>query len=134
MSALKTHRSDGFTLIEIIIGLIVASVLGTLVVQVMGVHLTESPKPLIRAQEVYSLQEVMESVTEEYNSLMASSTDPLIDLVAFLGGYSAPYSVRYSYLSGFDGDGNETAGTSTDNILKVTVSRGEQRLTSLFTK
>lgn len=129
-----SRKERGFTLLEIIVVIIVGSIIGVMMVQFMGTSLTKSAEPIVRVQEIYGLEEVMETIVEEYNGLMISSATPLAGLVTFAGTYTAPYTVTCTYLSGFDGNGNEVAGSSGDNILKVTVGRGDQRLTTLFTR
>ncbi len=69
----------GFTLIEIIITLVVAGILGTFLVSFMGSALTKSAEPVTRAKQMYELQQVMEGIKASYLT-MADATDALTRL------------------------------------------------------
>jgi len=131
----------GFTLIEIIITLVVAAILGTILVQFMGTSLTRSAEPVIMVQEGFSLSEVLEKMTAHYKYLLATDSNPLTNFkddiengnAAANSPYFGDYSIQTAYIT-FSG-GNEAPDTSGDNrILKVIIKKGDQSLASLFTK
>lgn len=131
----------GFTLIEVVVTLVVAAILGTILVQFMGTSLTRSAEPIVMVQEGFSLSEVMEKMTAHYKYLLATDSNPLTNFkndiengnVAENSPYFGDYSIQTAYIT-FSG-GNEAPDTSGDNtILKVLIDRGDQSLAALFTK
>ena len=58
-SVSKHRNPNGFSLIEIIIALLVASLLGTVLIQYMSTSLTKSAEPVIMLQQGYALNQVM---------------------------------------------------------------------------
>jgi prepilin-type N-terminal cleavage/methylation domain-containing protein len=131
----------GFTLIEVIITLVVAAILGTILVQFMGTSLTRSAEPVIMVQEGFSLSEVMEKITAHYKYLLATDSNPLTNFkkdiengnVSENTPYFGDYSIQTAYIT-FSG-GSEVLDTSGDNrVLKVIIYKGDQSLAALFTK
>jgi len=130
----------GFTLIEVIIAIVVASIIGAIFVQFMGTSLFESMRPLIGVQERLTIDQVIENMTVDYRKLLSESETPLQTFKGHVESgnnsgsdpYFGPYTLEYNDYITFDGNGNESTGG--DRILKVTVSSHEQRLTTLFTK
>ena len=76
------NRSRGFTLLEVIITLIVASILGTILISYMGTVMTGSAQLPYRQVQVYEMNQVMDNITADYLSLVAlyPSLDVLPDL------------------------------------------------------
>ena len=141
-SVSKHRNPNGFSLIEIIIALLVASLLGTVLIQYMSTSLTKSAEPVIMIQKGYALNHVMESMTADYKKLLLTDTDPLTTFKNYVeNGNSAEnnpyYGEEYAVQTGYivlDG-GNEGTDLSGGNqILKVTIALNEQSLTALFTK
>jgi len=141
--ALSKHgHPSGFSLIEIIIALLVASLLGTVLIQYMSTSLTKSAEPVIMIQKGYALNQVMESMTADYKNLLLTATDPLTTFKNYVENgnnpgntpyYGEAYAVQTEYIV-FNG-GNEGPDTLGGNlILKVTITLNEQSLTALFTK
>ena len=139
----------GFTLIEMIVTIIVAAILGAMFLQIMGTSLTGSVEPLIRVQDQFVVKGVVERMTADYNALLYGGPDPLGTLQSRIGnagdevvdGDYGSYTVEYNdYIMFNDGDGDgdyeefHDDGSGGYTILKVTVSSGDERLTSLFTK
>ncbi len=136
----RTHR-DGFTLVEVIVAIMVAAILGAMFVQVMGTSLTGSVEPLTSVQYAFKLNGVMEKMTMDYKELLEESSRPLMTFQTHVDNgyknaddrcegcpYFGPYTITYNDYISFD------AGGST--ILKVSIAdeNGEQRLAALFTK
>ena len=141
--SLSKHRNpNGFSLIEIIITLLVAALLGTVLIQYMSTSLTKSAESVIMIQKGYALNHVMESMTADYKNLLLTDTDPLTTFKNYVENgnsaenspyYGEAYTVQTGYII-FNG-GNEEQDLSGDNqILKVTITLNEQSLTALFTK
>lgn len=69
---MKTHQKKhqaGFTLIEYIVVLVVASIIAAMVYAYFGSALTQSGVPIARLQQVSNLQRVMESIVADYERL-----------------------------------------------------------------
>ena len=141
-SVSKQRHPNGFSLIEIIIALLVAALLGTVLIQYMSTSLIKSAEPVIMIQKGYSLNHVMESMTADYKNLLLTATDPLTTFKDYVENgnnpgsstyYGEAYTVQTGYIT-FNG-GNEEIDISGGNlILKVTITLNEQSLTALFTK
>jgi prepilin-type N-terminal cleavage/methylation domain-containing protein len=139
---MKRLEQKGFTLIEVIVTLVVAAILGTILVQFMGTSLTRSAEPIIMVQEGFSLSEVMEKMTAHYKYLLATDSTPLKNFEIDIRNGNLPentpyfgdYSIQQPIYITFSG-GNEAPDTSGDNrILKAIISKGDQSLAALFTK
>ncbi len=135
----KINNRKGFTLIEVIVTLIVAAVMGALLVQFLGTSFLRSADPVIRVKEISSLRQVMDNMTSNYKYLAATDANFLstfrtrVQTPNYYGsGYTVP-AAQYVY---FDGSNNEVVdgGTGGFRVLKVTIARNDQRLTALFTK
>ncbi len=136
------NNKQGFTLLEVIITFIVASILGTIFLQVMGTSMQQSYVPVSMVQNGFSVNEIMEKMNAHYrNRLFTSTSNPLADFKSdvengnvvantpYFGDYT--YQTQYIKFSG----GNEVADASADpRILKITITHGGQRLSAIFTK
>jgi len=138
---MKKLGQKGFTLIEIILTLVVAAILGTILVQFMGTSLTRCAEPVIMVQEGFSLSAVMEKMTAHYKYLLATDNNPLTTFKNNIQNgnveentpYFGQYSIQTAYII-FSG-GNEAPDTEASNkILKVIINKGDQSLAALFTK
>jgi prepilin-type N-terminal cleavage/methylation domain-containing protein len=136
------NNKQGFTLLEVIITFIVAAILGTIFLQVMGTSMQQSYEPVSMVQDGFSVNEIMEKMNAHYrNRLLTSTSNPLADFkgdvengnvianTPYFGDYT--YQTQYIKFSG----GNEVADASADpRILKITITHGGQRLSAIFTK
>ena len=135
-------NKEGFTLIEVIITLVVAAILAALFVQLMGTNLSGSSVSAVRAQNHYTLIGIVEEMIIDYNKLMdAGNTDVLGTLQAHIQvgnvGGNIPYFGQYSQVTNFitfDATNKEQPSATSSNILKVTITRNDQTITTLFTK
>jgi prepilin-type N-terminal cleavage/methylation domain-containing protein len=69
---MKTHAKNhqaGFTLIEFIVGLVVAAIMATMVYTYFGNALTQSSVPIERLKKASKLHQVMENIVADYNRL-----------------------------------------------------------------
>ena len=141
---LKT--SDGFTMIEIILLIILSALFGTLLFQFTGTSLTRSGEEVVLVQEGYALTGIMEQMTADYDELIKTDPDSF-SLDDFKNNIEAgntegndPYygdytvntnNIKYIIFTG----GNEADDTLPPyNLLKVTITKGSQSLTALFSK
>ncbi len=124
------YSQKGFTLLEIIITLVLVSILGAMLVQVMGSGMIQSSVPVTMAQDTFSLNQVMEKITADYRDGVAL-TQIKSDVES--GNYG-DYTVKTSAYIKFSGV-NEIPDASGDNdMLKITISFNDQSLTVLFTE
>lgn len=136
---LNNRNQSGFTLLEVIITLIVASILGAILYQFMGTSLTQSSVSVVRVQDEFELNAVMEKMTAHYRDFVKTGTITLADFKTdietddpYPGGSYGVYTVEFSGYIKFNTDGDEINGGT--SILKATIKKGEQTLTTLFTK
>jgi prepilin-type N-terminal cleavage/methylation domain-containing protein len=152
MAALiRMHGRKGFTLIEIIVGIVVSAILAVLLSQIVGAMTTRSYWAVQRIDEKLVLQEAMNNICADHRNLLITDTNPLITLQGRIAaGYywTAPFSTRalqtatnqcIEFNAGTevsDPDLVYKACNGADTILKVTlqVQGGGQRLTALFTR
>ena len=139
-SILLTNRNQsGFTLLEVIITLVVASILGVLLYQFMGTSLTQSSVSVVRVQDEFKLNAVIEKMTAYYRNFVVTGTETLGTFKNSVGGEGSTQSNSYGdydvvhnrYIT-FNAQGDEIEGGT--RILKVTIKKGEQTLTTLFTE
>ncbi len=121
------RKDGGFTLIEAVIVVIAAAILGAMMFTYSSTALVKSSQPLHHATKAFALQKVMENILTDYN--LHYKTD-LAGLKAKVGnpatsGYGV-YTVEYNDFIKFAG-GEEAAivigGANPDpqNLLKVTI-------------
>jgi prepilin-type N-terminal cleavage/methylation domain-containing protein len=142
LSLRSVHRSiRGFTLLEILVTLIVASILSAMLIQFLGSGMTRSTQPVIMAQRSLTLNQLLELMQADYHKLLVTDPTPLdtfkthveggnIDTnVPYFGSYTP--QTAYIVLTG----GNEAPDTSgEDRVLKVTITVQNHSLTALFTE
>lgn len=66
---------QGFTLLEIIVSLIVAAILGTMLVTITGSALQRSSQPIEAIQRTYAMELVMENINLYYFNLLYNPTE-----------------------------------------------------------
>lgn len=119
-------------MIEIILTLVVASILGTILVQVMGINYSDSAQNLLSGREGFEVRQQLESITKDYRLWLDNY--PNQSIVDFKSGYVDTYS------GGLNVNGvlNEIDSGNDGNIeiLQVTVSTSDnsRSLISFFTK
>lgn len=149
------RKRNGFTLIEILVTVIVASILAVMLIQIMQGHSWRSFWPLVKLDEGLALQEVMEQISSDYRNLVITDAQPLVTLQNRInnggvgpGGYwsGQPYrdsvTVDANYCLDLNKDGAVPAGEfnahncthPADTLLKVTISIDNQSLTTLFAR
>jgi len=131
-SGYKKHSTSGFTLIEIIITLVIASILGTILVQVMGTNFSGSAQNLLSLREGFEVRQQLESITKEYRVWLENF--PNQSIIDFKTGYVDTYSGDLNVI----GVLNEIDSGNDGNIgiLQVTVSSPDNNrsLTAFFTR
>jgi prepilin-type N-terminal cleavage/methylation domain-containing protein len=148
---LKTMKknSDGFTLIEVIVSLVVASILGAMLVAFLGTGMMKSAQPVLIAQNGAYLNRLMDKMTADYKYQMATAlqagSTPSTGLSNFISHLdtansyadsSNPYTVtkkRISFSTGTSPVEN-SAEDSSSKILKVTINYRDLTATTIFTE
>ena len=119
-------------MIEVIVTLVVASILGTILVQVMGTNFFESAQNLSGIRDGFEIREELESTTKDYKMWLLNFPDQSI--IDFKTGYIDTYSGSLNVigvLSEIDTGNDGGVG-----ILQVSVSdiNNNLSLTTIFTK
>jgi prepilin-type N-terminal cleavage/methylation domain-containing protein len=141
----RMKNSRGFTLIEIVVSLIVASILGVILVSFMGSNVMQSANPVLLSQNGAYLNQIMENMGADYKFLMATSATPLTAFIANVGAegssqtryadISHPYTVVHNHRISFPSGSPVTEQTdNAGKILKVTVQYRTLSVTALFTE
>jgi len=122
---LKTCK--GFTLIEVIIIIVIAALFGSMLFQFMSAGVTSSSDEVVMVKQGYELIGIMEKMTADYaeaTSLDTFKTD--------IGNDYSTYLSTIAYIQ-FGSEGNEKEDSSgTNDLLKVTITKGSQSLIALF--
>jgi len=145
-SELRRQKKLGFSLLEIVITLIVASILGAILVQLMGTAVQRSSEGLTQIGSAYALAAVMEEITSDYDSLIAddraNNTETALvqlrDNLENLGKYNDNgVTGTAKYVSFTDGGTLVTENAAEDtaalDTLKITLTLDNHTLTGLFT-
>ena len=111
-------RHEGFTLLEVIVTIVVASILGAMLISMTGGAITRSTRPAIQAMEINALNQIADSVSRAYRELGSIS-----ELQTEIGNGSfntSAISVTAS-ATGYGSGGAPVEGAS-DNLVKVTIT------------
>jgi prepilin-type N-terminal cleavage/methylation domain-containing protein len=141
-------KSSGFTLLEVIISLIVASILGAILLEFMSQTVHKSFEPVRMAQGSMNLTSVVECITANYRKHMLASlqtdasTNPLDHFKNDVennrlncGDYNATAAWVVFNSSGEPNQYRESADASGDErVLKITVVQGRHEVTTLYTR
>ena len=141
----KMNGRNGFTLLEVIISLIVASILGVMLVSFMGSTVVQSANPVLLSQNGAYLNQIMENMGADYKYLMATSSTPLTIFIARVGAEgtsqtrysdgSHPYTIVDNHRITFPSGSPVTEQTDgAGKILKVTIQYRTLSVTALFTE
>lgn len=129
-------NQKGFTLLEIIVTLILISITGVVMFPVLRTNLTKSAVPVIRVDNQYKLVQEMDRLTARYRDEIQKDTlnintfkSTYVDTSAFVDAGSTGF-VGMGQITGINGYTNQAP----DNILRVTLVDGDQRLVSFFTE
>lgn len=146
----KMNNNSGFTLLEVIVSLVVAAILGAMLVQFMGTGMMKSYNPVIMAEKGTYLNKIMERMTSDYRYYMSygalngqSPATAYSNFNSRVGSASEsvtkttysdaqhPYYVLANNTITFSGY-TETSASSA--IHKITIKYGDLTATALFTE
>ena len=128
MKHLKTIFIDskGFTLVEIIVTLVAAGILGAIFIQFMGTALDASWNAVEIVRDEAGGEGVMEQIIADYVADINSDANNALALTNIVNNYNGQ-TIRGIYITTqyivFDGSGDEGAGGS-DNLKVVLQSSG----------
>lgn len=141
----RMRNVRGFTLIEIIVSLVLASILGAMLVSFMGSNVMQSGNPVVMSQNGAYLNQIMENMGADYKYLIATSTTPMATFIANVGAagtsqtrysdVSRPYTVVHNHRISFPSGSPVTEQTdNSGKIIKVTIQYRNLSVTALFTE
>lgn len=142
--SLRSKSGRGFTLIEVIVSIIVAGILGSFLLVFLGTNITQSGLPVHMVKDQYRINQAMEEIIADYKNRIKNDTLNLGTFPADIeaAGYCGTDDVDLStsYVSYSDPDGDKTFTESTCSYgtgcknLKVTLTKGYQKVTTILTE
>lgn len=121
----KIMQQRGFTLVEIIITLLVAGILGAVFINLLGTTLNESWNTVERVRDEADSVAVMEKIIADYVTEMnANPAGALAQIITYNGAGDYGTGVSMQYVE-FDAGGNLYAVGSGDNLLVTVPSSGK---------
>ena len=136
-------KNAGFTLLEVVVTLIVASILGGILVEFMGKNVQKSYEPVYMAQHSLGVNEIVEKMNSDYKRQLLISPTPLQDFrtdvingnITTNDPYFGDYSVTTDWIRFNAATGVEEPDPSPDpRVLKITVTHKNRVVTALYTK
>lgn len=136
-------NENGFTLFEVIITLIVASILGSIAYQFMGTSVVKSALSVNRVKDQFMLNGMIEEMTADYRNFVVISDNISqelgdTDLIAFKEDVDNKYGKDYGqYEIGSEKYASMYIQLDSDQgnrVLKVSLKKGDQTVTALFTR
>lgn len=141
MKTMTKLKSDGFTLLEVIITLVVAAIVGTMMYTTLGKSLSGSSEPIFRMQKSFALQQVMENMVTAYNKICYDGGD-IEDLKTAIGaegsamnnGFGQYTVVENRFIKFESNEQKDIATGDLRNLLKVTIKNSNNEILSyIFT-
>jgi prepilin-type N-terminal cleavage/methylation domain-containing protein len=139
----------GFTLLEVIVTIVIAAIMGVFFAQFVSTSVIHSTDPVYRLQNLSSATHIMEQMTADYKNLAATQSNFLAvfkDYVEYgntqaktagyegypyYGAYQTAYNDYIKFVSGVE---EKETNAANQRVLKVTIRRGDQSVTALFTR
>jgi prepilin-type N-terminal cleavage/methylation domain-containing protein len=136
---IKPWNKKGFTLIEVIIALVVVAILGTLMVSYYQGGIQKSGIPVIWVTQEFQIFQAMERITADYKKALSdgtsfSSFEATITTANTAGNYGTGLVMTADYINISTGGTISPSDSTNGLILRVTLQKGDQSVTSLFTK
>ena len=138
----KDTRQNGFTLVEIVITLIAAGILGTIFINLMSTALNDSWNSVEmvnnEARAVRKMEEIIADYVKEINADPTNALWTIYDAIDN-GNYNEPpvaphtITVTSQYIEFVSGK-DEPVAIGASNTIRVTVQAGGSRLTTILAK
>jgi prepilin-type N-terminal cleavage/methylation domain-containing protein len=135
MKKINCKQKNGFTLIEIIITLVIASIFGVVIFQYLGSSLTRSSDPIFRLKKSLTLQQVAENITADYKRNFSTDLAGLKAKVdnPSTSGYGNYTVVTSKYIKFDNFQEIDEPNPNIKKMLKVTIKNEQnETLTMLF--
>lgn len=139
---MAVQRNNGFTLLEIILVLVIASILGVMMVQFVRTSSLFAVKPAIWFKNQTILHEMMEKTTTEYKRQIEADTLTLAALKTYvltdseIKNYVSTTQTGYITFSSLVNKTYSSSSVSvsqgSSSVLIITLIAGDQSLRSLF--
>jgi len=134
-----SQHQKGFTLMEILVTMTFAAILGAILFQFLGSSMTQSATPIALAKESYSLNHILEKMSADHKKLLMTDADPLATFKTHIDNgnniastpYFGDYGIQTSYIN-FPGGVEAPDVSGDDRVLKVILTVDRQSLTVLF--
>jgi len=123
---------NGFTLVEVIVTILAAAIMGAFFIQFMGTAMSKSTQAIINVRDEAAAEALMEEIVADYVAEI-NKADPSSALQTIKGkNYGTGVTMKYIK---FNSSGAEEAvdPTNKSNTLKVTVDAPGNNLTTLLT-
>lgn len=139
----------GFTLLEVIVTIVIAAIMGVFFAQFVGTSVIHSTDPVYRMQNLSGTTHIMEYMTADYKRLAATQSNFLSIFKDYVGygymttkptgyegyPYYGSYQIVYNdYIKFVSGVEQPETDPANQRVLKVTIRRGDQTVTALFTR
>ena len=146
----KDRAQSGFTLLEVIVTIMIAAIMGVFFAQFVGTSVIHSTDPVYRLQNLSGATHIMEYMSADYKRLAATQSNFLTifkDYVTYGNTSTKPEGFEgYPYYGSYEIVANKYVRFNasrveeddpdqlTGRMLKVTIRRGDQTVTALFTR
>ncbi|MGD9123250.1 MAG: prepilin-type N-terminal cleavage/methylation domain-containing protein [Desulfobacterales bacterium] len=131
----RLNRSKGFTLIEIIVSILAAGILGAIFINLMGTALTSSWNAVEITRDEANAEKLLEQIVGEYVVLINGNNpaNALNTIATTYGGATIDgVSITTEYIT-FDSSGNEqTGGTDYLKIVLQATGPGAPAISGRF--
>lgn len=115
------QEQKGFTLIEVIVTIIIAALMGVAIFTYMGNVLTRSHEPIVMVRALAEAMESMEEVVVEYNEYIRGGRDPGVWTDFKAQGAEVTGAVDWPNDGGLE-------------IIEVTITVDNQTIRAIFTQ
>lgn len=134
MKKINCKTKNGFTLIEIIITLVIASILGVVIFQYLGSALTRSSDPIFRLKKALSLQQVAENIHADYKKNFSTN---MVGLKAKIenpstSGYGNYAVVTSKYIKFSNFQEIDEPDPNIKTMLKVTIKNDQNETLTML--
>jgi len=135
-------NAHGFTLLEVVVSIMVAAILGTLMYQYSRTTLSSTVTPVTQLSNIQGLNDVMEKVTNDYFAELTANAATPAEETGWIGpfgntmvtNYSSEVDSMTSELGCFTGYAWTTTCPSGTNTIQISMIKDNQSLTALFSE